>query len=313
MSTPKTPDLSITPPSEPTTSFTKATCPEEPTEETSPQGPQPPHILFDNNSELATSKVTASAASTPTHTERNSVEFEDEKVVKKAKLNDTTSTSTRSSPQSEPAPIPHVEPEPVQSVEFEPQPESTQPVEPELLQQRSAQQEELQSTPTSPRSTLQNGVTPFKRSSSFAEKSTSRPKPNDRPLRELPTESPQMKLERTPSQETILDFDMKASQELSPPCPAQEPVPIIHSKHFTPLISSTETDENKETKATTNVFHPMRSNSRTSSGKERKVDTSPCQTDPSCSFDIPSQTDNSNLASIMSSISRKRNLLKKHR
>ncbi|KAF9393348.1 Ubiquitin-conjugating enzyme E2 T [Podila verticillata] len=243
--------------SETATSFTKATCPEEPTEETFPQGPQPPHILIDNKSELAIPTVTASAASTPTHTESNSIEFEDEKMVKKAKLNDATSTPTSPSPQFEPAPIPRVEPE---QVEFEPQPESTQPVEPELLQQRSAQQEEFHSTPISPRSTLLDGATSFKRSSSFAEKSTSHSKPNDRPLRELPAELPQMKLERTPSQETILDFDMKASQELSHPCPVQEPVPVIHSKHFAPLVCFTETDENKETEATKNIFHPPFSN-----------------------------------------------------
>lgn len=309
MSTSKTPDLSVTPPSELTTnllsqsdtatSLTKVTCPEEQTEETSPQGPQLPHSLIDNKRELVIPTFAATAALTPTHTERKSIELEDEKVIKKVKLNDTILTPASPSPQSEPAPIPQMEPEPVQSVRFETQPESTQPMELELLQQRTVQQEELQSTP-------------FKRSSSFAKKSTSHPKPNDRPLQELPAELPEMKLDRTPSQEIILDLNMKVSQKLSPLCPAQEPVSIIHRKYITSSVSSTETDENKEIGAT-NVFHPIRSSSRTSSGKERKVEASPCRTDAACPFDSPSQTDNNNLASIMSSISRKRSLLKKHR
>lgn len=336
MSTPKMPELS-TAPSEATTNlsrqteratrFCEVTCHGEPsTRENSAQELTPLHNLTYNKRELAKSTPTARETSVPIHTERNIIEIEDEKVVKKAKLNDGSSTPTSLAPQSVSGPIPQVDLESVQPVQIDPQPEAVHPVELELQSEPTqsvklepAQQgEPVQPTSTSPHSTISNEVTPLKQSFSFPRKSKpSHPTSIDRPLQELPTEPTQMKLDRTSSQETILDLDMQASQELSrTPCRAPELL-IIHSKYYAPSDPSAETDENKESGlATTNAFHsPCQSSSRRiSSGKERKVDSdsSHYRADPPSGSNASYQPDN-NLASIMSSISRKRSLLKKHR
>lgn len=326
-STPKTPDLAM-PPSEATTdlsrqskratSFCEVTCPEEPRTEDSPQILTPPHNPTDNKRGLATSTDTTRETPIARHKERDMVRIEDEKVVKKAKLNNTTSTPTSPASQSVSGPIPQVDLESVKPVELELELES-ESIQPAELEQ-DKQGEPVQLASTSPQATTLSGVTSLKRSSNFDKKSKpSQPTSNDCLPQEQPTVSPQMKLDRTPSQEAILNLDMKASQELSsPPCLSHEPFPVTHSKCFAPSSSLSETDENKEPGlATTNAFHsPIQSSSQPiSSGKERKVesDSSPYRSDPpSGSLSLGSQTNN-NLASILSSISRKRNLLKKHR